>query len=128
MKLNPDCIRNVLLTLEDNTDGIVPFEYCEGDQRYPLLLAYEHSVILYHMKQCSMAKLIEGYQSFDMGSSVLVSDLSPKGHEFLANIQKDTTWEKVKTTAAKVGSTSLGTLMQIATSIVSDLITKHFNA
>lgn len=39
MKLNPDCIRDVLRTVEENTDGITPFEYSKDEGSYCSLLS-----------------------------------------------------------------------------------------
>ena len=126
MKLNPDCIRDVLRTVEENTDGISPFEYNKDEGFYQHLTSYDHSEILYHIIQCDLADLITGCQILDMGDAILVSDISPKGHDFLANIRKDTIWNKTKEIAGKVGSSSLSALVQIATDVVTELIKSHF--
>lgn len=126
MKLNPDCVRDILIAIESSTDGIFPFEYTKGENTHPTLTKYDHSEIQYHMQQCHMANLIIGYQSFDMGDYIQISDLAPAGHEFIANIRKDTIWNKTKQLAASVGSSSLEALAQIASSVVTELITNHF--
>lgn len=127
MRLNPDCIRDILRTVEENTDGITPFTYDKDGEGYPYLEAYDHAEIVYHIKQCGMADLITGYRFFDMGETILISDLGPNGHEFLANTRKESVWQKTKEVAANIGSSSLGALLQIATSVVSELITGRFS-
>lgn len=126
MKLNPDCVRDILMAIESSTDGMFPFEYTKDENTHPTLAKYDHGEIQYHMQQCHMANLVVGYQPFEMGDFIQISDLSPAGHEFLANIRKDTIWNKTKSLAASVGSSSLGALAQIASAVVTELITGHF--
>ena len=63
---------------------------------------------------------------FDGGESCIIGDLSPAGHEFLANIRKDTVWNGVKSVAGKVGATSLSALTQIAANVVTELVKAQF--
>lgn len=51
-----------------------------------------------------------------------VADLTPKAHEFLADIRADTVWNDVKAVAAKVGSKSLSALSQIVAAVISEII------
>lgn len=127
MKLNPDCIRDILLTIEENTDSERFFDYAKGDDRYPRFDKYDHNELLYHMSQCNMSSLVVGYRPLDAGSSVLINDLSPTGHQFLANIRQDNIWNGTKKIAAKVGSKSLEALTQIASSVITELIKAQFN-
>nr|WP_242851552.1 DUF2513 domain-containing protein [Clostridium sp. DMHC 10] len=60
--------------------------------------------------------------SWFLGGNCLIHDLSPYGHEFLANIRSDTNWSKTKEIASKVGSFSLDALSKIAVSVVTSLI------
>jgi len=61
-----------------------------------------------------------------MGGEMLIKDLTPKGHEFLSNIRKDTNWNKTKELAEKIGSTSLQVLVSVASQVVSALIKSQF--
>ena len=126
MKLNPDCIRDILISVEEATDGVNLFQYDIQEVTYKRMKKYEHNEIIYHIRQCKMADLIVGCQEFDAGDLVWIQDLSPKGHEFLANIRQDTIWNNTKEVAAKVGSKSLNTLLQISTSIITQLIKAQF--
>ena len=126
MKLNPDCIRDILISVEEATDGSSVFRYGKDNVKHEHLKKYEHNEIFYHMQQCKMAGLIVGFQPFDDGDCVLIMDLSPDGHEFLANVRQDSIWNKTKEISAKVGSSSLSTLMQIAINVVTSLINGYF--
>ena len=92
MKLNPDCIRDILLSVEESTDSGRTFRYTAGKANHKNLVKYQHSEIFYHMKQCNASNLIEGFASSDNGSLVIIRDLSPSGHEFLATVRKDNIW------------------------------------
>lgn len=119
MKLNPDCIRAVLLAVEEVCDmenffsSIDDIEQVKGD--------FSENEILYHARQCDLAGMFYNYRA-DIEGNFSVTDLSPKGHEFLANIREDTIWNNVKAVSAKVGSKSLNALAQIATSVISEII------
>lgn len=122
MKLNPDCIRAILLAVEDVVDPDTPFIYERGKTIHKSLSKFEHKEILYHFQQCKMSGLIVNLKTYDEGSYIFVGDLSPDGHKFLANVRQDNIWNSTKEIAAKVGSKSLDTLIQISSSVITDLI------
>ena len=122
MKLNPDCIRDILLTVEDNctiNNGIrLP------DNNFEKLNKYTIDELMYHVRQCALSEFF--YRVIEISDgSYFVTDLSPQGHEFLADIRKDNNWNKVKEVSSKVGSNSLKAIMQIASSVVADLIKQY---
>lgn len=118
MKLNPDCIRDLLLRVEETTDFTT--SDTPSDFR-PLLDNYSGNEILYHLKQCKQSGLIE--IKFTAGYSFIIRDLTPAGHNFLANIRQNDNWSKIKNHAKKVGSFSLDVLKSIAV----EVITKKLN-
>ncbi|WP_333860762.1 DUF2513 domain-containing protein [Clostridium sp.] len=124
MKLNPDCIRDILLTVEE-TPGVQPQTPYPIDGEYERLGKYSKDEVLYHINQCELSDFFTEVSWF-CGGSCVIHDLSPYGHEFLANIRSDTNWSKTKEIALKVGSFSLDALSKIATSVVSSLINNHF--
>lgn len=125
MRLSPDCIRDILLTIEDETDSTKVFVYYKDGDIPKRLKKYSHNEVLYHFQQCNMAEMIVGYRPFDNGDCVHISDLSPYGHQFLANIRQDNIWNNTKEIAGKIGSKSLDTLIQISSSVISELIKAH---
>lgn len=125
MKLNPDCIRDILLSVEDACDFNKKLIYSR-DTDIQRLQKYSHDEIIYHTRQCKLSELIIGSKMFDGGESCIIGDLSPAGHEFLANIRKDTVWNGVKSVAGKVGATSLSALTQIAANVVTELVKAQF--
>ena len=122
MRLNPDCIRDLLLTIEDTTTFTHSMEYYVDRNDFPRLIDYSHEEILYHIRQCKMAELITNAHFYDGGDCILIPDLSPTGHEFLANIRSDNAWNKTKDIAEKTGSYSLSALATIATGVITQII------
>ena len=82
---------------------------------------YTKDEIVYHARQCDMADMFYKFKQNSDGEWEVV-DLTPKGHEFLANIREDTIWNNVKTVSSKVGSKSLNAISQIASAVVTEII------
>ena len=122
MRLNPDCIRDILLSVEEVTAVNVLFEYNWDERGGTRLGRYDHDEIRYHIRQCEMAELITGYQEWNGGEYIKIHDLNPAGHEFLANIRSDSVWNKTKKVAAEIGAGSLRAIAQIAGSVMTEII------
>lgn len=122
MKLNPDCIRDILLTVEDSSDFNHCTEYSQDDMKFERLVPYTHEEITYHIRQCELSHLIQGVRYFDNGETITILDLTPNGHQFISNIHSDTIWSNVKDISKKVGSKSLNSITQIATGVISEII------
>ena len=120
MKLNFDCVRDVLLELEN-----LPLnETISADELIEPLAQYDEDTILYTcMKLIEADYLDANYSKYiDGGYSIIIKDITFIGHQFLADIHSDTVWNKVKNVAGIVGSTSIKALTQIATSVVTEII------
>jgi len=122
MKLNPDCIRNILLTVE-NTTGYGSYMRYPSNTEYELLKSFSYEEVMYHIKQAELSGFTSKVSYFlGIGEGCLIQDLSPKGHEFVANIRLDNNWNKTKEIAKSVGSYSLDALTKIATGVITNLI------
>lgn len=125
MKLNPDCVRDILMECEEKctiTKGIkFPCnQIFIRDGR-----CYSSEETSYHLRQCEL----NGYffrASKDLDRNFYVSDLSPKAHEFLANIRSNDNWEKTKKIASGIGSVSLSTLSSVASNVISAAVKAYF--
>lgn len=127
MKLNPDCIRDILLSVEDNSDFLHATEYKYASPKFPRLSLYSQEEVAYHVMQCKNANLIYDVHFYDGGKTIDIRDLTPNGHAFLANIRENKIWTGVKAISAKVGSASLDAITQIASNVVTELIRAQFN-
>lgn len=127
MKLNPECIRDLLIDIESQTSSTkIYFLDLTSTPDNGILSKYTVDEVVYHARQCSMANLITKCELTLGLESLMISDLTPSGHEFLANIRTNSVWDKVKKISFTVGSQSLSALISIASSVVSELINNHF--
>ena len=133
MKINLDCVRDVMLCAEANTglhqrcyfldyalniaQEFVGDLAATPDYQAELETKYHNEELLYHLKYCIESGLlvVDGpvglYQTW-------VCDLTPKGHDFLSNIRSKSIWNKVKTLASKVGSNGVDAVIEIAKAVV----------
>ena len=123
MKLNPDCIRDILLTVEELSAPGKPVAIPEKSQER--MMKYPKDVVQYHVLQCEASHLICGVKLYSKGR-YMIQDLTPAGHKFIENIRQDNIWNNTKAIAAKVGSWSLDAIAQIASSVITELINSHF--
>lgn len=122
MKLNPDCIRDILLVIEGcNFNEEIRLNYLIQQ-----LSAYTPDEIEY-----TCLKLYEGdfinALTVQLSGDVIprivsITDMTYSGHQLLENIRPDTVWEKTKTSATKIGSFSINVLNNIASNILLNLI------
>ena len=122
MKLNPDCIRDILLAVEEATGFHKEFEYCIGNNVPELLAGYSFEEILYHIRQCDLSGFLYECHYYGNDAYVVIDDLSPAGHDFLSNTRKNAIWEKVKEVSDEIGSDSLKSLAAIAGQMILQLI------
>lgn len=124
MKLNPDCIRDVMLLLEEVTGITFDHSYrfvgvnCrsisskfrgiyeEGEIAYTLIQLAESGYI-YMPFTCD-----EHHLTLNMGN---VSYVTPKGHEFISQIQDKERWTtKIKPAVRLFGNVSLSVIEAIS--------------
>lgn len=124
MKLNPDCIRDLLLEIEDKSPDIHSEIVFYTDTREEGRLArYSFSEIEYHLNQCWLSGYFATYKT-DIVDNIHVGYLSPAGHQFLADVRSDSVWNHTKAIAGKIGSYSLDVLSKIAAGVITELIKK----
>jgi len=141
MKLNPDCIRDLMMFLEEKTwvtiknDGRANFSYfhvlCPAlIQELEPVNKYSLEEVLYHMIQLSESGYISTDFTFDPSKDdgafrlARVYYITPKGHELIASIRSDKVWKNVKTILAPLGSISLAVIEAVASGVTSGLIGK----
>lgn len=123
MKLNYDCIRDVLLSLEELltlNDCVSENEICTCSMCHP----YNEDDIIYSLVCLDRANLI--IASFLRGdgkiSAIGITDITPSGYNFIENIREDKKWDGLKTLAKKAGVASLSTFAQMASNETAELI------
>ena len=121
MQLNPDCVRSILLTVENLTNGRIQYffnnemqvqslidEYCE-------LQPYCYEEVDYHFMQCIKSGYIQG----DIGSQYgfWFSDLTPEGHEFINTIRSSNIWKETLKKIKPLGTVSITVISQVASAL-----------
>lgn len=122
MKLNPDCVRDILFAIEDLS---APNSLLTSIQlsKTKFLTKYSNDEILYHLNQLYLSEyIIVPAKHKWIDGTFLVNDLSPSGHEFISNIRKDTNWNKVKSISKEVGTETLSSIKSIAEDVISSAI------
>lgn len=125
MKLNPDCIRDILISVESMEYNSV-YTLAKLQTELP---NYPEDILNYHCLQMIDAGLLNAKAINVMGEISpqiwRIFDLTYQGHQFLADIRSDTSWNKTKSIAKTVGSESLHALKEIAVSVVTSTIQKQ---
>lgn len=130
MKLNPDCLRDVLLYLEDN----IRYICCEDEiikrtkvNMYTIAKSLsehtEEDVIysiekLYEMKYIELMNEQKDNQGYIMQGNV--RSITASGHQFLETIRPKSVWKETLLRLKKIGTMSLPAL-----SIVSEKVTEE---
>jgi len=139
MKINIECIRDILFTVEEETAYNKNFWYQDANQDskkwddFSRLKAYSYDEVCYHLNQCNENGYFVSHRqrtkplTFWLKGGFMVQDLSPKGHEFISNIREDTNWKKTKEKAKTMGSFALSSLEKIASNIIVAQINNLIN-
>ncbi len=120
MKLSPDCIRDILIIMEEQ-----PFKkQMDFDDLVPLLSSYSSDDIEYTCLKLKEAGFIHAITASDFTGETVVTllDITYTGHQFLNDIRSDTVWSNVKEVSKKVGSQSVSAISQIASGIITAII------
>jgi hypothetical protein len=125
MKLNHDCVRDILLYLEETlSDG--NYYVIESDSPDDTGISHKVLDVVYALERLDEAGYINAkiVKTMNPSTMIYVSSISWKGHEFLDTIRPQPVWDKTIATASKVGSTSLTVLSQIAVTVATQLISQ----
>ncbi|MGO5075220.1 DUF2513 domain-containing protein [Clostridium sporogenes] len=122
MRLNHDCIRDILLYVEENiTYDIESVDVENLISKFSS--KYDKDTINYHIRQIGNASLVEEV-FYSEDSPELISDLTWEGHEYVNNIRDSKVWAKLKDLTKNLASVSLSVLIQKAPDIVNSLLPK----
>lgn len=125
MKLEIDCVRDILLEFEDLPVGCYsPFIFERSVAKYGI------DNVEYTLKKLSEAGYINAdIYAFPNGQTEFngIFDITFSGHQFLEKIRDNKVWAKTKSVAGSVGSRAFDVITQIATSVITGLISSHLN-
>ena len=118
MRLNADCVRDVMLFLEENLE-LVSFLDCSNIE-----INYTSNDVTYTCAKLIEAGYLIGNTKVDLSGhmKVVINSITWNGHQFLDNVRSNTVWKKTKETAIKLGSVSVSFLSNIAAQIIANVI------
>lgn len=131
MKLNPDCIRDVLLYLESELEvdlkehNFTAISLKQINKHFENI--YMEEDIWYTVYNLREMRYISGNLG-DAGRKLMmfceIDNITPYGHQFLNTIRPRSIWDATKSGASKIGVTSLSALSTIAMEITKSVITR----
>lgn len=119
MRLNHDCIRSVMLYLEENLEIASLI-----DTKDINLPNFSQDDIDYSIIKMLEANYLDGKvynYSYDM-RLVEVKSISWEGHQFLDNIRDSKVWSNTKSKLSTFSSVSINIMSQVAASVISQMI------
>ena len=129
MKLNYDCLRDVLLSIESIDQISENFQiqpvWCDKLLSFPQLENYRKQDIIYSVMMAIEDKLIIGeintigYEITDF----YILRLTAKGHEFVEKIRPKSNWDNIKEILQKLGVTSINIIGITAQKVVTESLT-----
>ncbi|NLZ54536.1 MAG: DUF2513 domain-containing protein [Thermoanaerobacteraceae bacterium] len=121
MKLNHNCVRDLLLFIEDNLTYST-YIYVNEIQ----LEGYTQEEIIYSADKLLDAGYITGTRKVFLGSDgtpqIEIKSITWDGHQFLDNIRDNKVWEQTKGILSKFSSVSIGIISNVASQVISNII------
>ena len=123
MKLNHDCVRDLLLYLEDNLNfnneikinKLNLRDYSQEDLLYTAQKLIEANYI-----NCVTSRYYDNKLPF-----ILVKSITFEGHQFLDNIRDENVYSKTKTILSTFKSVSIDIFSETASKVITALISKQ---
>ncbi|MCP3806453.1 DUF2513 domain-containing protein [Paenibacillus sp. Lou8.1] len=125
MKLNKDCIRDLLLAVESEPFGNEVTKHTFNSN--PFTEPYSFEEIIYTTQRLIEANYINAQVQYagDEVHNFYISSLTWEGHQFLDNIRDNGVWKKSKDIASRFSSVSISMLSSIASNVIAQIIKKQ---
>lgn len=121
MKLDPNCVRDILLAIEKLDFD----ETTNPDKLHALLPDYTVEQLTYTCLKLGEGEFISLLTVSMMGSYQpgikCVIGLTYKGHEFLEKIRPKSAWDKVLSVSKSVGTFSFDVMSKVAVGVLTEL-------
>lgn len=120
MKLNHDCVRDLMIYIEENVPygSFIYVHQIKLDQ-------YEQVDLIYTADKLCEARYIKAHRTQglqDEFPTIKIDSLTWEGHNFLDTIRDITVWERVKEKTSVFASVSLPLIAQLGTQILSNML------
>lgn len=140
MRLNHDCIRSVLLYVEESvsyeliSSGKTKIVSVILNDLYDSLPEYHQEDIWYTVLKLFEGKYVEGWkipkENNNKMSMCRIEGLTLKGHELIDNIRSESIWNEAKKRTSKMASVSIDILSKVAGTVIAEfakgaIITHH---
>lgn len=131
MKFNPDCMRSILLYLEEHLSISSELEI------QPISIQELCENLSYSIPEITNMVLILDEGNFVSASSfgannqiseLIIYRITYDGYQLIESIRSDLVWKKVKSIGRNVGSFSISVISQIASSVLVSLINGFLTA
>lgn len=126
MKLNMDCVRDVLLTVEDQ-----PFnKLLSMSELTDILPNYSEDELTYTCDKLQEGGLLDVLIArADLLPPAVkgIRDLTFEGHEFLDQIRPPERWDEVKNITRRIGTVSLKMLSTVSEAIITAALKNYFS-
>lgn len=124
MKLNHDCVRDLLLYIEENA---TLNSYINLDNLN--LEPYSKDDLFYTAVKLNEAEFIKAdIEKFMYGAmSIYIYEITWNGHQFLDNIRPKSAWDKTKSVTKSIGGASLNVMADIAVKVITSIINQNLN-
>ena len=135
MKLNPDCVRDVLLYLEEHLEFDPKAQNTRMNDLHwyklytnpDMLKNYSENDIKYSIQKLYEADYIDAKINSGAGGGWImchITDITWNGHDFLNTVRGQTIWETTKTRAAKFSISSIRGMASIAIEVAKSIVTE----
>lgn len=119
MQIDNECVRDILFTIEEETDFDKGCIMIGAAKKYARLEKYkEPGKVVRYLVMKEMIYLPNK-------SIPNTYDLTPDGHEFLANVREDNNWKKIKNVSSSIGFASLKVVSAIAEGVATAAINQQ---
>ncbi|ANZ70343.1 DUF2513 domain-containing protein [Pediococcus claussenii] len=132
MRLNQDCIRDVMIDVEEHStwdaypaNMVMP----TGLKTYSSYKKYGHDDFIYTLDKLCEAKLIQGapQKGGDTITDFYVYGLTWEGHKFIDTIRDPKVWSNTKKVASHLESVSVSLLSSIGSNVINHMIDKSLS-
>lgn len=122
MKLNNDCVRDLMLLIEEEV-GLNEYLSIRKIE----FKNYTTEELIYTSKKLKEAGYInaEIEDYLDGGHEAYIYSLTWQGHKFLDNIRDDGVWKTTKGIISKFSSVSISIIENVASQVITNLITQQ---
>lgn len=122
MRLNHDCIRKLLLHLEENLDCYESLELNDL-----MIDGFSKDDIVYTIQKLNETGYIKAEICCDITDilEISVMDITWDGHKFLDTIRDNQVWSLTKKAISKFSSVSISFVSTVASQVLTNIITQQ---